>query len=69
MAAVAHRHTYGDRKHAITTVMDLGTPDKRAAHHLIHAYCLRRTGDGTSPALLPGPRAISGVPVGTVVPR
>jgi len=40
---------------AITTVTDLGTPDERAAHHLIHTYCRRRTGDGTSPALLPGP--------------
>jgi RNA-directed DNA polymerase len=43
------------RKHAITTVMDLGTPDERAAHHLIHAHCRRRIGGGTSPALLPGP--------------
>jgi RNA-directed DNA polymerase len=43
------------RKHAITSAMDLGTPDERAAHHLIHAHCRRRTGDGTSPALLPGP--------------
>ena len=24
------------RKHAITSVADLGTPDERAAHHLIH---------------------------------
>ena len=55
MAAVAHRHTHGDRKHAITTVMDLGTPDERAAHHLIHAHCHRRIHGGTSPALLPGP--------------
>jgi RNA-directed DNA polymerase len=44
------------RKHAITSVLDLGTPDERAAHHLIHAYCLRRIGKGTSPALLPGPK-------------
>jgi RNA-directed DNA polymerase len=44
------------RKHAITTVTDLGTPDERAAHHLIHAHCRRRiSGNGTSPALLPGP--------------
>jgi RNA-directed DNA polymerase len=43
------------RKHAITSVMDLGTPDERAAHHLIHAYCQRRIGNGANPALLPGP--------------
>jgi RNA-directed DNA polymerase len=43
------------RKHAIATVTDLGTPDERLAHHLIHAHCRHRTGDGTSPALLPGP--------------
>ena len=43
------------RKHAITSAMDLGTPDERAAHHLIHAHCRRRIGSGTSPALLPGP--------------
>jgi RNA-directed DNA polymerase len=43
------------RKHAITSVTDLGTPDERAAHHLIHAHCLRRIGRGTDPALLPGP--------------
>jgi len=45
------------RKHAITTVMDLGTPDERAAHHLIHARCCRRriSDSGTDPALLPGP--------------
>ena len=43
------------RKHAITSVTDLGTPDERAAHHLIHAHCRRRIGSGTSPALLPGP--------------
>ena len=42
------------RNHAITSVMDLGTPDERAAHHLIHARCRRRIGSGTSPALLPG---------------
>ncbi|HEU5391297.1 MAG TPA: group II intron reverse transcriptase/maturase [Streptosporangiaceae bacterium] len=42
------------RKHAITSVMDLGTPDERAAHHLIHAYCRSRIGSGNSPALLPG---------------
>jgi len=40
----------------ITTVTNLGTPDERAAHHLIHAYCRRRISDsGTDPALLPGP--------------
>ena len=44
------------RKHAIATVMDLGTPDERAAYHLIHAYCRDRIGNGTSPALLPGPQ-------------
>ena len=33
------------RKHAITTVTDLGTPDERAAHHLIHAHCRRRIGE------------------------
>jgi RNA-directed DNA polymerase len=43
------------RKHAITSVTDLGTPDERAAHHLIHARCQRRIGNGTNPALLPGP--------------
>ena len=43
------------RKHAITSVMDLGTPDERAAHHLIHAHCQRRIGNGANPALLPGP--------------
>ena len=43
------------RKHAIATVMGLGTPDEQVAHYLIHAHCRRRTGDGTSPALLPGP--------------
>jgi RNA-directed DNA polymerase len=42
------------RKHAVTSVMDLGTPDERAAHHLIHASCRRRLGSGDSPALLPG---------------
>jgi RNA-directed DNA polymerase len=42
------------RKHAITSVMDLGTPDERAAHHLIHASCRRRLGSGDGPALLPG---------------
>ena len=42
------------RKQAITSVMDLGTPDERAAHHLIHAHCQRRIGSGISPALLPG---------------
>jgi len=42
------------RNHAITSVMDLGTPDERAAHHLIHAYRRSRIGNGTSPALLPG---------------
>ena len=42
------------RKHAITTVMDLGTPDERAAHHLIHAHCRRRiSSSDTSPAFLP----------------
>ena len=42
------------RKHAITSVMDLGTPDERAAHHLIHASCRRRLGSGNGTALLPG---------------
>jgi RNA-directed DNA polymerase len=42
------------RKHAIDSVTDLGTPDGRVAYHLIHAHCRRRTGSGTSPALLPG---------------
>jgi hypothetical protein len=41
------------RKHAIS-VTSLGTPDERAAHHLIHARCQRRISEG-SPALLPGP--------------
>jgi len=44
------------RKHAIASVMDLGTPDERAAYHLIHAHCRNRTGNGTSTALLPGPQ-------------
>jgi RNA-directed DNA polymerase len=44
------------RKHAIASVTDLGTPDERAAYHLIHAYCRNRIGNGTSPALLPGPQ-------------
>jgi RNA-directed DNA polymerase len=44
------------RKHAITSVTDLGTPDERAAYHLIHAYCRNRIGNGTSTALLPGPQ-------------
>jgi RNA-directed DNA polymerase len=43
------------RRHAITSVMDLGTPDERAAHHLIHAHCIRRLGGTSDPALLPGP--------------
>src|SRR6266571_7194153 len=42
------------RKHAVSTVMDLGTPDKQAEYHLIHAYCRRRIGDSSRPALLPG---------------
>jgi RNA-directed DNA polymerase len=42
------------RKHAIASVTGLGTPDERAAHHLIHARCQRRISKG-SPALLPGP--------------
>jgi hypothetical protein len=42
------------RKHVITSVMDLGTPDERAAHHLIHVHCCRRI-SGTGPALLPAP--------------
>jgi RNA-directed DNA polymerase len=42
------------RKQAITSVMDLGTPDERAAHHLIHARCQSRIGNGTSPEPLPG---------------
>jgi RNA-directed DNA polymerase len=37
------------RKHAVTSVMDLGTPDERAAHHLIHAYCRSRISNGISP--------------------
>jgi RNA-directed DNA polymerase len=45
------------RKHAIDSVTDLGTPDERVAHHLIHAHCRTRLGDGTSPALLPGLQA------------
>ena len=44
------------RKHAIDSVTDLGTPDGRVAYHLIHAHCRRRIGNGTSPALLPGPQ-------------
>ena len=44
------------RKHAIDSVMDPGTPDERAAYHLLHAYCRNRIGNGTSPALLPGPQ-------------
>lgn len=44
------------RKHAIATVTDLGTPDERAAYHLIHAYCRNRIGNGTGTALLPGPQ-------------
>jgi RNA-directed DNA polymerase len=44
------------RKQAIAAVTDLGTPGEHYAHHLIHAHCRRRTGDGTSPALLPGPK-------------
>jgi len=43
------------RKHAITSVTGPGTPDEHAAQYLIHAHCRRRTGDGASPALLPGP--------------
>jgi RNA-directed DNA polymerase len=43
------------RRHAITSVMDLGMPDERAAHHLIHAHCARRLGGTSDPALLPGP--------------
>jgi hypothetical protein len=35
---------------AMTTVMDLGTPGEQAAHHLIHAYCRRRTG-GSKPGI------------------
>jgi RNA-directed DNA polymerase len=42
------------RKHAITSVMDLGMSDERAAHYLIHAHCRRRIGEGGRPALLPG---------------
>ena len=42
------------RKNAITSVTDLGTPDERAAHHLIHAHCRCRIGSGNSPGLLPG---------------
>jgi RNA-directed DNA polymerase len=46
------------RKHAVTSVTDLGTPDERAAHYLIHAHCHRRIDEGTSPALLPGPEPV-----------
>jgi RNA-directed DNA polymerase len=46
------------RKHAIASVTNLGTPDERAAHHLIHAHCRNRIGNGTSPALLPGPKPL-----------
>src|SRR5204863_146016 len=42
------------RQPAIDSVTDLGTPDGRAAYHLIHAHCRNRIGNGTSPALLPG---------------
>lgn len=38
-------------KHAITTAMDLGTPNDHTAARLIHANCHRRLGDGTNPAL------------------
>ena len=41
------------RKHAVDSVTDLGTPDGRVAHHLIHAHCRNRIGNGISPALLP----------------
>jgi RNA-directed DNA polymerase len=42
------------RKHAITSVIDPGTPDEPAAHHLIHAHCRRRTSSsGPGQALLP----------------
>ena len=57
--AVAHTATRkAIRKYATASVMDLGTPDERAAHHLIYAYCRGRTGNGNGngngPALLPG---------------
>jgi RNA-directed DNA polymerase len=42
------------RKHAIASVTDLGMPDERAAHHLIHAHCQRRISEGGRLALLPG---------------
>jgi RNA-directed DNA polymerase len=41
------------RKHAITTAVDLGTPDEHAAPQLIHTYCRRRLDNGRTPALLP----------------
>jgi len=49
------------RKHAIASVMDLGTPDERAAYHLMHAYCRNRIANGTSTALLPGPQPLSAI--------
>ena len=42
------------RKHAVATVMDLGTPGEHAAYRLIRVHCRRRI--GSSPALLPGPK-------------
>jgi hypothetical protein len=42
------------RKHAIASVTGLGTPDERAAHHLIHIHRRHRISSGTNPALLPG---------------
>ena len=44
------------RKQAVATVMDLGTPDEQAAHHLIHAYCRRRVG-GSKPSTPARPEA------------
>jgi hypothetical protein len=38
------------RKHAIASVMDLDTPDERAAHHLIHIHCRHRISSGTNPS-------------------
>ena len=38
------------RKHAIACVMNPGTPDERAAHHLMLIYCRRRISSGTQPS-------------------
>jgi RNA-directed DNA polymerase len=44
------------RTHAIASVTDLGTPNEKAAYHLIHAHCRNRIGNGASPALVAGPQ-------------